>query len=312
LETLFPLTTATKPNRALDRYRPDEGLKQIAVAEAAAKHFARARDLDGMRKAVHDKLVAQRYYVMWYDAQGFHGGDRRSVEFQDLPEQNLNTPSGFVRNRWRRLLDPAVFEKILTDTLEQCRRLCEQERGKDPMAARGQPLRDGPDFWPTPDTLIRAAREYMVPFLPPGQIWECACGDGRLGRGIGAGVMTDKYPQDSSAPLDFTVDDPPQDDLIAFTNQPFNAADAFLTRGLELLDAGRIRGLVLLLRHDHFMAGGKTEALNRATFEVHCNWRPIWIPNTEGNPRWAFAWVYWGPGGRCPPLYLREGAEAAA
>ena len=53
-------------------------------------------------------------------------------------------------------------------------------------------------------------------------------------------------------------------------------------------------------------AYGKIEALNRAVLEVHCNWRPIWIPNTLGNPRWAFAWVYWGGGPRQPPLYVGE------
>ena len=133
-------------------------------------------------------------------------------------------------------------------------------RDKDPNAARGQPLRDGPDFWPTPDSLITAARDHVVPHLPAGQIWA-----------IGAEVMTDNNPRDGSPPLDFLTDDPTADDLIAFTNQPFNAADAFLKRGLELLGAGAIRGLVLLLRHDHFMAGSKVDALNRPVFEVHCN-----------------------------------------
>jgi hypothetical protein len=207
-------------------------------------------------------------------------------------------------SRWRTAL---ANEDAYRDQVVEVAQRKAGLRDKDPMAARGQPERSGPDFWPTPDSLIQAASRHVVPALPMlSASWECAAGDGRLGRAIGASVMTDKYPQDGSAPLDFTTDDPPADDLIAFTNQPFNAADEFLERGLALLDAGAIRGLVLLLRHDHFMASGKVEALNRAVLEVHCNWRPIWIPDTVGNPRWAFAWVYWGEGERRPPLYIRE------
>jgi hypothetical protein len=218
-----------------------------------------------------------------------------------------------TRKTASRVNDTASNEAPATLTGEEAARAAQKAANKaavaDPAAQRGQPLRDGPDFWPTPDSLIRAAVEHMKPALPRGPIWECACGDGRLGRGIGADVMTDKYPQDGSDPLDFLVDDPPVPGLIAFTNQPFNAADEFLARGLALLDARLIQGLVLLLRHDHFMASGKVEALNRATLEVHCNWRPTWIPDTEGSPRWAFAWVCWGASKRLPPLYIREVRE---
>jgi hypothetical protein len=181
-------------------------------------------------------------------------------------------------------------------------------RRKDPMAARGQPKRTGPDFWPTPDCLIQAAVEHIVPALPDAPIWECAAGDGRLASALGAAIATDKFPQDGSLPLDFLTTGPPGRGLIAFTNPPYHSSAKFMRRGVELIDSHTLHGLVLLLRHDHLMAAGKIDALNRAILEVHCNWRPRWIPDTVGNPRWAFAWVYWGAGRRLPPRYVSASA----
>jgi hypothetical protein len=201
----------------------------------------------------------------------------------------------------------SLFPENTAPTAPEVLEAASPRRRKDPMAARGQPKRSGPDFWPTPECLIAAASEYVLPSLPPAPIWECASGDHRLARALGATIATDKFPQNQTSPLDFLTDPPPTPGLIAFTNPPYHSSAKFIKRGLELLDAGAVHGLVLLLRHDHFMAGGKVEALNRAILEVHCNWRPRWIPDTEGNPRWAFAWVYWGHGRRQPPLYVRRG-----
>lgn len=284
------------------------------IRSAQAKHqaviglAAKICDWQTLLFAVEDMIADQRDLVAWWDEHvgvRLHAGtklnaDRHSTLSCKQAEQLTGIKQWQV-SRWRTALeDEGAYRDAIIEAAQRKAGL----HDKDPMAARGQPGRDGPDFWPTPDSLIEAAREHMVPFLPPAPIWECACGDGRLGRGIGATVMTDKYPQNGSAPLDFLIDDPPQSGLIAFTNQPFNAADEFLERGLALFDVGKIRGFVLLLRHDHFMAGGKVDALNRAILEIHCNWRPIWVPNTSGNPRWAFAWVHWGEGKRQPPCYL--------
>jgi hypothetical protein len=295
-------------------------LLPASAAADQAKHkavialSAKIQDWPTLLFAIDDMLADQRDFIAWWDEHVHRKGGERWLDPADRQDQQLSMDAAEgltgIKNwqvsRWRTALktEDAYREAIIGAARK---RAGFEPQREDPAAQRGQPLRDGPDFWPTPDTLIEAARQHLVPFLPPGPIWECAAGDGQLGRGIGADVLTDKYPQDGSAALDFTVDNPPAPDLLAFTNQPFNAADDFLRRGLELLDAEAIRGFVLLLRHDHFMAGGKVEALNRAVLEVHCNWRPTWIPDTLGNPRWAFAWVYWGPGERRPPLYLREG-----
>jgi hypothetical protein len=178
------------------------------------------------------------------------------------------------------------------------------------MAARGQPKRTGPDFWPTPDCLIEAACKYVLPALREALIWECAAGDGRLATALGATITTDKFPQDGSRPHDFLIAAPPRSGLVAFTNPPYHSSAKFMRRGIELLDSYALCGLVLLLRHDHLMAAGKVDALNRAILEVHCNWRPRWIPDTAGNPRWGCSWVYWGRGRRQPPLYVEKTGEA--
>ena len=157
---------------------------------------------------------------------------------------------------------------------------------------------------------------YVLPVLPDGPIWECCAGDGRLARAIkGAGrtvLASDLYPQDGTPALDFLTGDPPRRarKAIVITNPPYNQSDEFLARGLALLDAGQTAGLVLLLRHDHLMAGGRTVIFNRATQEFHCNWRPVWIPDSDGNPRWSFHWLVWHAGSRQPPHYLDETAVA--
>jgi hypothetical protein len=186
----------------------------------------------------------------------------------------------------------------------------------DPAAMRPQPQRYGPDFWPTPPSLIAALQNYVLPGLPEGVIWEPAAGDGRLVRAMSSAGRTvigsDLYPRDGTDPYDFLTGEPPVADAIVVTNPPFNNSEEFLIRGLALLDAQQIGGLVLLLRHDHLMAAGKTAAFNKAVCEIHCNWRPLWIDGTAGNPCWSFHWVVWHAGPRQPPLYLTEADLVAA
>lgn len=190
---------------------------------------------------------------------------------------------------------------------------------KDPAAYTPQPARDGPDYWPTIDPhLILALVHRVLPALraraPAGLIWECAAGAGHLvdpmrqaGREV---IATDLYPQRPDiARHDFVHDDPPAAALgsCAVTNAPGNQLDAFIARGLQLFDSRRIAGLVLLLRLDHLQADECVEALNRAIWEVHCNWRAVWIAGTKGNPgRFSSHWILWRRGRRRAPLYLRE------
>ena len=50
-------------------YSPEKGLKKLAVAEAAEKYFARAKDATKLYEAIEAKLVEQRRFVLWWDEQ---------------------------------------------------------------------------------------------------------------------------------------------------------------------------------------------------------------------------------------------------
>ena len=59
-------------------YSPEKGLKSIAVAEAAEKYFARAKDATGLYEAIEAKITEQRRFVLWWDAQEKDKGGRPS------------------------------------------------------------------------------------------------------------------------------------------------------------------------------------------------------------------------------------------
>jgi hypothetical protein len=267
-----------------------------------------------METAIDVLIDRQRTLVRWWDDHVRAAGN----------QPNNPVPALIAATEAERMIDmrqEAVsrFRSALADAAAYRGRLIARARrdagidpgSNDPTSLRAQPARVGPDFWPTPHSLVEAFICHVVPLLPRAMIWECAAGDGRLVNALleaGQAVYaSDLYPQDGSEPWDFLTQLPPIPMPIAATNPPFNASDEFIERGLELLDDGAIAGLVLLLRHDHLQAATRTTAFNRATFEVHCNWRPIWIEGTEGQPRWSFHWIGWTNRQRRAPLYLVNG-----
>jgi hypothetical protein len=182
---------------------------------------------------------------------------------------------------------------------------------RDPAALRPQPARDGPDFWPTPQCLAVALAQFVLPEVS-GAIWEPAAGDGRLAtamRDVGRDVLaSDIQPRgDGIEQCDFLHDDPPFEarGRCIVTNPPFRLLDRFLIRGLQLLDLGTAISLVLLLRSDAVSAGCRAQALNRASFEFACAWRPVWLPGTQGGGRWSNSWIVWIAGRQGPPITRR-------
>jgi hypothetical protein len=138
----------------------------------------------------------------------------------------------------------------------------------------------------------------MLPTLPSATIWEMCAGDGRLALALRAAgcrvVASDIEPRgEGIARIDFLHDDPPKRALIACSNPPHNQLTAFIARGLQLIDANRLAGLVLLVRGDALWAASRAAAFNRASLIVTCCWRPVWVEGTSGNGRWANAWVIW-------------------
>jgi hypothetical protein len=182
---------------------------------------------------------------------------------------------------------------------------------RDPAALRPQPDRDGADWWPTPPCLTAALVRFVLPEVP-GAIWESAAGDGRLAaamRDAGRDVLaTDLLPRgDGVRQCDFLHDDLPLEACCRaiVTNGPFRELDRFLTRGLQLLDRGAASALVLLLRSDAVSADCRADALNRASAEFCCSWRPVWLPGTQGGGRWSNSWIVWHAGQHGPPITRR-------
>jgi hypothetical protein len=178
---------------------------------------------------------------------------------------------------------------------------------RDPAALRPQPMRDGADFWPTPRCLSDALVHHVLPSLPPGPVWECAAGDGRLVAAMRAAGRTvfasDLMPVAAGIQRhDFLLEAPPDSahGAVIATNPPYNQLDEFVRHGLALLDRGVATALVLLLRCDALTAGGRAAVLNRASAQWTCCWRPVWVPGTKGGGRWSNVWIVWHAGGAGP------------
>lgn len=95
----------------LELFDPYEAVKTMAVNEVAEKYFKRAKNPERLYKAIENKLVAQREFVVWWDQQERRGGKQgdRSDTLQDF---HLDKETVY---RWRnRLVDQGKFSKYLT------------------------------------------------------------------------------------------------------------------------------------------------------------------------------------------------------
>jgi hypothetical protein len=148
--------------RQISNYEPDKGLKKIAVAEAAEKHFARAKDTDKLYEAIEAKLKAQRDFVLWWESvksKGRRPEEKRNRSVTLLPAAGEDgIPGRMVIDRWRkRTLDDANFNAALEDAKNRCRRILEQENAGTIRGTEGT----GEFERYTPPEYIDAAREVL-------------------------------------------------------------------------------------------------------------------------------------------------------
>jgi ParB family chromosome partitioning protein len=147
----------TQQRDALTRYNPEKGLQQIAVAEVAEKHYARAKDATKLQAAIRTKLEAQAEFVIWWDtaAEKNKGAavkrSDRSVRALTLGRHGLPDPR--VVSRWRqKLTDPDKFESTYERALARYVKILELEQG----AHVGE--NTGDTEWFTPVEYAEAAR----------------------------------------------------------------------------------------------------------------------------------------------------------
>ena len=146
----------------LSKYDPKKGMQRIAGAEVAEKYYRRARDREGLEKAIRLKLEEQAEFVLWWDTQakkskggnvsGGRSTGRRSVTGCLKCGEN-GMPTKQTLSRWRKRAD--AFERTYEDVLEKAVRDCEG------LIDYQNPRAAGSDEWYTPQDVIEAARDLM-------------------------------------------------------------------------------------------------------------------------------------------------------
>jgi phage N-6-adenine-methyltransferase len=143
-------------SRIPQKYDPSKGLKSIAVAEAAERHYKRVKDLKMLGAAVEAKLTEQRNFVLWWDGAGpgtKHGGkqNRGSGILPGMPDPK-------TVHRWRtKLKDEAAFADAVRVALDRCAAIC--AFAGQAGAHVGQ--NTGEFEWYTPESIIESARTVL-------------------------------------------------------------------------------------------------------------------------------------------------------
>jgi ParB family chromosome partitioning protein len=150
---------------SLSLYDPDRGLKTIAVADAAEKHWRRAKDVTNLFKAIDKKITAQAEYIVWRDPYIGGRGGKQNRGTAILPEGD---PGHSVAERWRKrfctttpdgtvIIDKIKIGRAKDDAKHRAQRICEQEKDGTVRGTEGT----GEFERYTPAEYIKAAKKVL-------------------------------------------------------------------------------------------------------------------------------------------------------
>jgi hypothetical protein len=154
---------------------------------------------------------------------------------------------------------------------------------------------DGPDFFPTPAWATHALIENEV---FDGDIWECACGNGAMSQVLsntGQRVMSsDLFNRGfGDAGIDFLESSNRISNII--TNPPYNSAEGFVRKGVELAQ----KKFALLLRLAFLEGGNRARTIFKDTppsrvwvFSERITFYPA-ETEQKGSGTTAYAWFVW-------------------
>jgi hypothetical protein len=102
-DRLFP----DSRGREVAFYDPVKGLKTIAVAEATETLFVRAKNAEGLFRAIETKLRAQAEYVVWRDSMVTPSqeiGKQKKRDGISVPKSHLPEadPGTLIAHKWRK------------------------------------------------------------------------------------------------------------------------------------------------------------------------------------------------------------------
>jgi hypothetical protein len=166
--TYLPDDPGPKKTQLPADYDPEKGLLAASMAEAAEKHFARAKDAEALYKAIEVKIDAQAEYIVWRDSvmkvkdesvdRDADSGQFTVVAKGRKPQLPASDPGKDVAYRWRErftmaqsgdgktvtIPDPMKIEEAKRGAKERCRQICEQEGGR--MSGEPLPPRSAEDL----------------------------------------------------------------------------------------------------------------------------------------------------------------------
>jgi hypothetical protein len=176
-----------------------------------------------------------------------------------------------------------------------------------PLIGESGYMRHERDFYQTPPWVTLALLSRWRP--GDGIVWECAAGAGKMAEVLmdeGFAVMASDIEPQQHDYITIERHNFLKGDAFAtgtidiITNPPFNQADAFVTRALELIERnGGSVALLLPSDWDHAPGRGKAKIRKRITehpmhaMQIKLRKRIRWIEGTKVHPRSWHSWHVW-------------------